>query len=84
MTAMRPAASLAAILFGLATGAEEAEEAEGIEEVIVRAQASVAAAQGAVASVSTVDEVAIDLARANHPNEILVRVPGVWLRGRSI
>ena len=75
---MRRAASLAAVLFGCATGAEEAEE---IEEVIV--QASVAAAQGAVASVSTVDEVAIDLARANHPNEILVRVPGVWVARAS-
>lgn len=80
MTAMRRAAWLAAVLFG---GAAGAEEAEGIEEVVVRAQASVAAAQGAVASVSTVDEVAIELARANHPNEILVRVPGVWVARAS-
>ena len=80
MTATRRAATLVAVLFGWATGAEEAE---GIEEVIVRAEASVAAAQGAVASVSTVDETAIDLARANHPNEILVRVPGVWVARAS-
>ena len=81
MTATRHAASLAAAVFlGCASGAEEAES---IEEVIVRAEASVAVAQGAVASVSTVDETAIDLARANHPNEILVRVPGVWVARAS-
>ena len=80
MTTTRRAAGLAAVLFGCSTGAEEAE---GIEEVVVRAEASVAAAQGAVASVSTVDETAIDLARANHPNEILVRVPGVWVARAS-
>ncbi len=85
MTA-RTIAGLAAVLLGCATGAEDGERepaAEGVEEVIVRAEASVAAAQGAVASVSTVDEDAIDLARANHPNEILVRVPGVWVARAS-
>ena len=50
-----------------------------LEEVVVRADASAAARQGAVGSVSTVDGAAIDLARASHPHEILLRIPGVWI-----
>ena len=69
--------ALIPILFGaIAHGGE-------IEEIVVRADASVASAQGAVASVATVDEETIELVRANHPNEILVRVPGVWVARAS-
>ena len=44
-----------------------------------RADASVALRQGAVGSASTIDADAVRLTRANHPNELLVRVPGVWV-----
>ena len=84
-----------AVLFAcLTTGAQAASDPEpvasdegagavGIEEVVVRADASVAAAQGEVASVSSIDAAAIGLVRANHPNEILARAPGVWVARAS-
>ncbi len=50
-----------------------------LEEIVVRAEASVAAAHGTVGSVSTVDADAIDLTRAGHVHEVMVRVPGVWV-----
>lgn len=85
MTAYR-VAGLAAVLFGCAAAAQgdgDGPADTGIEEIVVRAEASVAASQGAVASVTTVDEDAIALVRANHPNEILVRVPGLWVARAS-
>ena len=73
---------LAAVLFGAsaasALGASAPEDAE-LEEVIVRADASVALRQGDVGSATTIDADAVRLTRANHPNELLVRVPGVWI-----
>ena len=73
---------LAAVLFGVsaasALGASTPEDAE-LEEVIVRADASVALRQGDVGSATTIDADAVRLTRANHPNELLVRVPGVWI-----
>ena len=50
-----------------------------IEELVVRAPASIAASQKIVgsASVLTVDDV--ELTRASHPHELLTRVPGVWI-----
>lgn len=74
---------VAGVLCGFAAGAEDASQAEEIEEVIVRGDASVAALQGAVASVATIDEETVALVRANHPNEIMVRVPGVWVARAS-
>ena len=50
-----------------------------LEEVVVRADASVAAAHGTAGSVATVDADAIDLTRAVHVHEVIVRVPGVWI-----
>ena len=50
-----------------------------LEEIVVRAEASVAAMQGKTGSVTTVDADAISLARASHVHEIMVRVPGVWI-----
>ena len=50
-----------------------------LEEIVVRAEASVAAAHGTAGSVSTVDADAIDLTRAGHAHEVMVRVPGVWI-----
>lgn len=73
---------LIAVLFGAsagaALGAPAAEDAK-VEEVIVYADASVRLRQGAVGSASAIDGDAVRLTRANHPNELLVRVPGVWV-----
>ncbi len=77
---MRSAAALAAFAVApLAFG----EEAQRIEEVVVRTEASVAASQGEAASVAVVDADAVELVRANHPNEIFVRVPGIWIARAS-
>ena len=56
-----------------------ADEEPTLEEVVVRAEASVVPSQGEVGSVSVVDAEAIELTRANHVHELLVRVPGVWI-----
>ena len=45
----------------------------------MRAEASVAARQGTVGSLATVDGEDVTLVRANHPHEVFVRVPGVWI-----
>ena len=64
---------------GLLLAAAFVEGAPELEEVVVRADASVAASQGAVGSLAVVDGGDIELTRANHPSELLVRVPGVWI-----
>ena len=56
-----------------------ADEVPALEEVVVRAEASVVPSQGEVGSVSVVGAEAIELTRANHVHELLVRVPGVWV-----
>ena len=50
-----------------------------LEEIVVRADASVAAMQGKAGSVATVDADAVGLTRASHVHEIMVRIPGVWI-----
>ena len=50
-----------------------------LEEIVVRADASVAAIQGTAGSIATVDADAVDLTRASHVHEVMVRVPGVWI-----
>ena len=79
MPMFRPVVAAVVVLAGLGVAAQPDE----IEEVVVRADASVAAAQGVVASVATIDDDVIELTRANHPNEILARVPGVWVARAS-
>ena len=87
MTVFRRVASLALALCACFAAAETeqagAKQPAVIEEIVVRADASLAVAQGAVASVATVAGDAISLTRANHPNEIMVRVPGVWIARAS-
>ena len=87
MTVFRRVTSLVPALCAcFAAGETEqagSEQPAAIEEIVVRADASLAVAQGAVASVATVDGDAINLTRANHPNEIMVRVPGVWIARAS-
>ena len=70
-----------ALVFAKATLASEADDPldDQVEEVVVRAEASVAESQGSAGSVTLVAEESIDLTRASHPHELLVRVPGVWI-----
>jgi outer membrane receptor protein involved in Fe transport len=49
----------------------------GIEEVIVLG--SIAERQGDLGSMSAIDAEALEMTRATHPSEALVRVPGVWI-----
>ena len=79
MTGGRAAAL--ALVFAKAALASEADDQldDQVEEVVVRAAASVAESQGAAGSVTLVAEESIDLTRASHPHELLVRVPGVWI-----
>ena len=59
--------------------ASEAGQSTLVEEVVVRADASVAASQETVGSASVLAAEDIELTRANHPHELLARVPGVWV-----
>ena len=56
-----------------------ADDEAVLEEVVVRAEASVVPSQGGTGSIAVVDAEAIELTRANHVHELLVRVPGVWI-----
>ena len=56
-----------------------AADADELEEIIVRAEASAAAATKSVGSGSAVSGETLKLVRANHIHEALVRVPGVWV-----
>lgn len=67
--------ALAAMLAAAPAGAEDVE----LEEVVVRAEASVVPSQAGVGSVAVVDAGSIELTRASHVHELLVRVPGVWI-----
>ena len=70
----KPVLVAAALLWSVSvSGAPE------LEEIVVRAEASVARAYGTAGSVTTVGADAVDLARASHVDEVMVRVPGVWV-----
>ena len=56
-----------------------ADDEAALEEVVVRAEASVVPSHGGTGSIAVVDAEAIELTRANHVHELLVRVPGVWI-----
>ncbi|MFP6852035.1 MAG: TonB-dependent receptor [Pseudomonadales bacterium] len=53
--------------------------ADELEEIIVRAEASVIASTKTVGSGSTINAKTLELVRANHVHEVLVRIPGVWV-----
>ena len=72
-----PRCGLVALLSCAAAFGHGSEAA--IEEIVVRAEASVVESQGVVGSVSTVAGDDIELVRASHPHEVFVRVPGVWI-----
>ncbi len=83
-----PVSLLGALAAVCAFGQDEASVAEvaqisGVEEIVVVADASVRARQGDLGSVTTVDAEELDLLRANHVHETLVRVPGVWVQRGS-
>lgn len=74
--------SLAAVLLGFAAlpaAGEQAAPTEVIEEILVSGDAGLAARLGEVGSWTAVEGEEIDLLGATHPNETLVRVPGVWV-----
>ena len=68
--------------FATATIAEDAEDAEPLEEIVVT---GVSVDQNALSStsISIIDENAIDRTAAFHPHEIFARVPGVWVTRNS-
>ena len=53
--------------------------APALEEVVVRAEASVLPGHRGAGSVGVVHADTIELTRASHVHEVLVRVPGVWV-----
>ena len=53
--------------------------ADELEEIIVRAEASVVASTKTVGSGSTINAKTLELVRANHVHAALVRLPGVWV-----
>ncbi|MDE0038026.1 MAG: TonB-dependent receptor [Gammaproteobacteria bacterium] len=66
---------MVALVAAMSIGADESK----LEEVVVRAEASILPSQGGTGSIAVVDAEAIELTRANHVHELLVRVPGVWI-----
>ena len=75
----RRAASAVAFVALIGAGAAAAADDPALEEVVVRAEASVVPSQGETGSITVVDAEAIELTRASHVHELLVRVPGVWI-----
>ena len=61
---------------GLAFSTVSADE---LEEIIVRADASVVTSTQTAGSGSSVDAETLERVRANHIHEALVRIPGVWI-----
>ncbi len=55
----------------------QAAEQNAVEEVLVTG--SIASRQGDLGSLSAIDADAIERTRATHANEVMVRVPGVWI-----
>ena len=72
------AAVVATIAVGAAGDDADSEDQATVEEVLVRA-VSIAASRETVGSASVLAADAVDLTRANHPHELLARVPGVWI-----
>ena len=67
-----PALSLVLVTLAVSAAPE-------LEEIVVRAEASVVAMQGEAGSVTAVDADAVGFTRASHVHEVMVRVPGVWI-----
>ena len=76
---VHPDARGRALAVAVALAALPVSAAPELEEIVVRAEASVAAMQGNAGSVTTVDADAVSLTRASHVHEVMVRVPGVWI-----
>ncbi len=75
-----PAIALACLgSAGLSALAASDDDAGRLEEIVVRGEASIASSRELAGSVSTLAERVVERTRANHPHELLVRVPGVWI-----
>ena len=72
------AATLILSLSAAMVGAAETNADDAIEEVIVYGT-SVTDARASIGSVTTIDGDSIEVTRANHVNEVMVRIPGVWI-----
>ena len=79
MSSRVPLAMSFAVVALIGGNASLADDDPVLEEVVVRAEASVVPSQGNTGSITVVDADAIELTRANHVHELLVRVPGVWI-----
>ena len=75
----RAGVALGATLAGFGAALAGAAEAPAIEEVVVSIAASIAPTQRAVGSATALDADEVALVRANHPQELLARVPGTWI-----
>jgi len=62
---------------------QETSDEDEIEELIVEAQATLAVDQFANVTATVLDHEAIDAVQAIHPNELMSRVPGVWISRNS-
>ena len=52
---------------------------EIVEEIVVRAESSIASRLGEAGSASIISKDEIEEIGATHANEVLARVPGVWV-----
>ena len=75
---MRHLSATVILALSVTTVAETAPDDNVIEEVVVYGT-SVADARASIGSVTRVDGDAIQTTRANHVNEVMVRIPGVWI-----
>ena len=78
---MWSAVLFASVCLFIASGAwaQSSEDSGAVEEITVSAERYVGQQLGDVGSVSTLDEKTLELVRATHVNEVMVRVPGVWV-----
>jgi outer membrane receptor protein involved in Fe transport len=75
---MRPCLLLLALVSTNAL-AEPRTPESGIEEITIPGERYIENYLGTVGSMSTLDAKTIELTRATHVNETMVRVPGVWI-----
>ena len=67
---------------GFAQESDDANESK-LEELVVRAQATLAVDHIADLTASTIDTETINEIQAVHPNEVMSRIPGVWISRNS-
>ena len=81
---MRISRSLQVVLLFFVWGNIYAEDSgEIVEEIVVRAESSIASRLGEAGSASIITKEEIEEIGATHANEVLARVPGVWVNRGS-